>query len=240
MDNETILNLIKRAQEGDNEAKELLVSNNTGLVWDIVRRFLNRGYEIDDLVQIGNLGLIKAINQFDLRFNTKFSTYAVHMILGEIRRFIRDDNPIKISRSLKETAAKVAKVREKLIKSTGEEPTIGVISEAVGISAEEVAVCLEIPLAPISLNEVVYQDDGNPIYLIDRLKTQETANNWVNKIAIKEALNKLDSRERQLIVMRYIKDMTQTQVAKILQISQVQVSRLEKKIISKIKEQIND
>lgn len=240
MDNETTINLIKQAQNGDENAKEQLVRMNMGLVWGIVMRFLNRGYETDDLVQIGSMGLVKAINKFSTEFNTKFSTYAVHMILGEIRRFIRDDNPVKVSRSLKETAAKVTKLRDEIIKSTGKEPAIGEIAEAVGITAEEVAACLEIPQTPVSLDDVIYQDNGNPIHLADRLTGVENPNIWINKITIKEALDKLDPREKQLITLRFMKDLTQAQAAKVLKISQVQVSRLERKIITKLREQILD
>ncbi len=234
---ENTIELLKKAKRGDQEAKDKLVSLNLGLVWNIVKRFNNRGYELEDLFQIGSIGLLKAIEKFDFSYDVKFSTYAFPMIMGEIRRYIRDDAPIKVARSLKELSFKIQKTKEELTNTLDREPTIKELSDEMGVPVEELVMAMEASQSPVSLNDVMYQDDGSPIYLIDQIDENEYRQNMLfDKIALKEALSKLDKKERQLIVLRYFKDMTQVEVAEILNMTQVQVSRLERKTLAKVKE----
>lgn len=234
---ENTIQLLKRAQRGDKIARNMVIQANMGLIWNVVRRFESRGYEKDELFQIGCIGLIKAIDNFDFNYKVKFSTYAVPMIVGEIRRFFRDDNPIRVSRSVKEIASKIIKFKEELLKEKGREPTINEIAEKLGVELEEVILALESSQKISSLDEVVYQDDGSPIYAIDKISDENKEIGWVEKIVLKDALRKLSPRERKIIFFRYFKDKTQTEIAEILGISQVQVSRSEKKIIEKIKKE---
>ncbi|MGB9839918.1 SigF/SigG family RNA polymerase sporulation sigma factor [Thermovenabulum sp.] len=230
------IELIIKAKGGDHEAKEKLIQKNLGLVYNVVKRFENRGFELEDLVQIGTIGLLKAIDRFDLSYNVKFSTYAVPMIIGEIKRQIRDNNPIKISRKIKEMYYKVQKTKEYLEKLQDREPTITEIAEEMGISVEELNIYLEASKPIISLNEVAFHDDTNPIYVLDRVEDDNEAMITVlDNISLKEAISKLEGIERKIIFLRYFKDKTQTQIAQILGISQVQVSRLEKRILQKIR-----
>jgi len=234
---ENTIELLKKAKRGDKEAKDKLVSLNLGLVWNIVKRFNNRGYELEDLFQVGSIGLLKAIEKFDFSYDVKFSTYAVPMIMGEIRRYIRDDSPVRVARSLKELAYKIQKTQEELTNSLDREPTINELADSMGVPAEEIVMAMEASQAPLSLNEVMFQDDGSPIYLIDQIDENEYRQNiLVDRIALKEALSKLDKTERRIIILRYFKDMTQTEVAKALNMTQVQVSRLERKILAKVKD----
>ena len=236
MNSGIIIELLKKAINGDKEAKDELVSLNLGLVWSIVKRFNNRGYELEDLFQIGSIGLIKAIEKFDLSYNVKLSTYAVPMIMGEIRRYIRDDRPIKVARSLKELAFRIQKTQEELTNALDREPTINELSNEMGVSIEELVMAMEASQSLVSLNDVAYQDDGSPIYLIDQINENEYRQNLLfDKLALKEALSKLDKDERQIIILRYFKDMTQMDVARALNITQVQVSRLERKVLTKVK-----
>lgn len=231
-----VMELLKKAKRGDKEAKDELVSLNLGLVWSIVKRFNNRGYELEDLFQIGSIGLLKAIDKFDFSYNVKFSTYAVPMIMGEIRRYIRDDRPIKVARSLKELSFRIQKIQEELTHNLNREPTIKELSEETGVPIEELIMAMETSQSVVSLNDVAYQDDGSPIYLIDQIDADENRQSLLfDRIALKEALSKLDKDERQLIILRYFKDMTQMDVAKILGMNQVQVSRLERKLLKKVK-----
>lgn len=233
------LALIQSAKEGDKEAQEILVQNNIGLVWSVVKKFQNRGYESDDLFQIGCLGLMKAIQKFDSSFEVKFSTYAVPMIMGEIKRFLRDDGIIKVSRSLKETANKARGVKEMLQKSLGREPTINEIAEKLKIEVEELVMAMEAGAAPESLYATLNEGDSNPILLIDRIEEgNNDENNIINKIALKQVLDTLKPREKQIIILRYFREKTQTQIANMLGISQVQVSRIEKKILNEMKKKI--
>lgn len=233
------LEIIHSAQSGDSEAENFLVENNMGLVRSVIRRFLNRGCEYDDLIQIGSIGLLKAIKKFDPSFNVKFSTYAIPMIIGEIKRFLRDDGIIKVSRNLKEIANKAHIAKETLEKDYGREPTISEIASILEISKEELVVALESVQNTEYLYEIIHQDDGSPILLIDRISCNEGEDiDIIDKLALKEVLSALEPRERQIIMLRYFKDMTQCQVAKILKMSQVQVSRIEKKIISKLRQSI--
>lgn len=231
------LKLIRAAQKNDKESLEKLILENSGLIWSIVKKFSNRGYELEDLYQIGCIGFVKAIQKFDESYNVKLSTYAVPIIIGEIKRFIRDDGLIKVSRSLKELSTKAFYVKEILSNELNREPTINEIAEKLGVELEEVILALESSQKISSLDEVVYQDDGSPIYAIDKISDENKEIGWVEKIVLKDALRKLSPRERKIIFFRYFKDKTQTEIAEILGISQVQVSRIEKKIIEKIKKE---
>ncbi|KAA0550342.1 RNA polymerase sporulation sigma factor SigF [Bacillus sp. BGMRC 2118] len=229
--------LIKRSQTGEQAARDLIIQKNMRLVWSVVQRFLNRGYEPDDLFQIGCIGLLKSVDKFDLTFDVKFSTYAVPMIIGEIQRFIRDDGTVKVSRSLKETGNKIRKAKDELSKILGRVPTIHEIAEKLEITPEDVVLAQEASRAPSSIHETVYENDGDPITLLDQI-ADETETGWFDKIALKEAIRDLDDRERLIVFLRYYKDQTQSEVAARLGISQVQVSRLEKKILQQMKDRM--
>jgi len=234
---EETMNLISKAQLGDVEAQNFLIENNIGLVRSVVKRFLNRGCEYDDLIQIGCIGLLKAIKKFDASFNVKFSTYAIPMIIGEIKRFLRDDGIIKVSRNLKELAYKANVMKENIEKTIGREPTISELAVALDIPREDLVLALDSTNVTHYLYETIHQDDGSPVLLIDKISCDEAQDNYVvDKIALRQMLQMLDARERQIIMLRYFKDKTQCQVASILGISQVQVSRIEKKVLNKIKE----
>lgn len=226
--------LILRSQQGDQSARDLIVQKNMRLVWSVVQRFLNRGYEPDDLFQIGSIGLLKSVDKFDLSYDVKFSTYAVPMIIGEIQRFIRDDGTVKVSRSLKETGNKIRKAKDELSKTLGRVPTVNEIAELLELSPEEVIMAQEASRSPASIHETVYENDGDPITLLDQIDNGEEGR-WFDKIALKEAINELDEREKLIVYLRYYKDQTQSEVAVRLGISQVQVSRLEKKILQQMK-----
>ncbi|HHW39417.1 MAG TPA: RNA polymerase sporulation sigma factor SigF [Bacillales bacterium] len=230
--------LIERSQVGDQEARDLIVQKNMRLVWSVVQRFINRGYEPDDLFQIGCIGLLKSVDKFDLSYDVKFSTYAVPMIIGEIQRFIRDDGTVKVSRSLKETGNKIRKVKDDLTKRFGRAPTITEIAVELEITPEEVVLAQEASRTPSSIHETVYENDGDPITLLDQIADHSEAK-WFDKIALQEAIRGLDERERLIVYLRYYKDQTQSEVAGRLGISQVQVSRLEKKILQQMKEQMD-
>jgi RNA polymerase sporulation-specific sigma factor len=233
------LELIRLSQEGDKEARDRVVTENVGLVWSIVRRFANRRHELEDLFQIGSIGLIKAIDKFDASYEVKFSTYAVPMITGEIKRFLRDDGMIKVSRSLKETAAKIRIVREKFGNQFGREPTIDEIEKELNISRDDIVMALETGIEVESLYKTIYQGDGNPIYLLDKLtETKDESEKLVDKLALREIIASLNEKEQEIIRLRYFKDRTQTDIAKELGISQVQVSRLEKRILKTMREKM--
>ncbi|MCR4442267.1 MAG: RNA polymerase sporulation sigma factor SigF [Peptococcaceae bacterium] len=235
LSDEEMASLLEKAQAGDMEAREKLINCNLRLVFNLVQRFANRGYELEDLFQIGTIGLIKAIDKFDLSYNVKFSTYAVPMIIGEIRRFLRDDNPVKVSRSLKENAYKINKVRDALTKEWGREPTLQEIADETGFSLEEIITSLEAVQAPTSIHETLYQDDGDPIYVIDQLSSDQEEINWFDKIALKEIMNKLSEKEKEIILMRFFQDKTQTEVASLVGLSQVQVSRIERQALKRFR-----
>ncbi len=237
LSDEEVKRLIRNSQSGDGEARERLVNCNIRLVWSVVQRFLNRGYEADDLFQIGCIGLLKAVDKFDLSYDVKFSTYAVPMIIGEIQRFLRDDGTLKVSRSLKEMANKVRRAKDDLSKKNGRIPTVVEIADELGVTPEEVVFAQEANRAPSSIHETVFENDGDPITLMDQISDNDEGK-WFEKIALKEAINKLTERERLIVFLRYFRDQTQSEVADRLGISQVQVSRLEKKILKTIKDQI--
>ena len=239
LSHEETLELIAQAQEGDKFAKEKLVKHNMGLVKSVLRGFLNRGYDMEDLFQIGSIGLLKAIDKFDTSFDVKFSTYAVPMISGEIKRFLRDDGMVKVSRSLKQTANRVKYAQESLSKSFGREPTIQEIADELQIDREEIVMALESSYQPDYLYDVVHQEDSNPLRIIDKISLdEEQEDEIIDNIVLKEALSHLKERDRQIIILRYFKDKTQVEVAKLLGISQVQVSRIEKRIIEEIKSKL--
>ncbi|AGK54771.1 MAG: sporulation sigma factor SigF [Bacillus sp. (in: firmicutes)] len=226
--------LIKRSQTGDQDARDLIVEKNIRLVWSVVQRFLNRGYDPDDLFQIGCIGLLKSVDKFDLSYDVKFSTYAVPMIIGEIQRFIRDDGTVKVSRSLKELGNKIRKAKDELSKNFGRIPTVGELSEYLEISPEDIVMAQEASRTPSSIHETVFENDGDPITLLDQID-DGMEEKWFDKIALKEAILELEDRERLIVYLRYYKDQTQSEVATRLGISQVQVSRLEKKILQQMK-----
>ena len=226
---EHTLALIGRAHQGDKEARDTLFKENTGLIYSAARRFLGRGVEMEDLFQIGSIGL-------DPAFDVKFSTYAIPMIIGEMKRFFRDDGMIKVSRAIKECRHRVYQAREKIERESGREPTIQELSETLGIAAEEVAMALESAVNVESIYKTVYQGEGTDISLIDKIpEKKDEQENLLNRIFLEELLGELKSEERRLIYMRYFRDMTQTQVAEVLGISQVQVSRMEKRILEKLR-----
>lgn len=236
---EHTLELIEKAQKGDELAKDTLVSENMGLVWSLVRRFSGRGHELEDLFQIGCIGLLKSIDKFDTTFGVKFSTYAVPMIIGEIKRFLRDDGMIKVSRSLKETAYKARVVKEQLIKEYHREPTMGEIAASLEVEVEELAYALESSVEVESLNTVIYEGDGKPITLSERLdESPNVQSSLLNKLLVRELIDRLLPIERELIQLRFFEDKTQTEIAGLLNISQVQVSRIEKRILSKMKKML--
>lgn len=230
------IELIKRAQSGDSKARETLVESNLGLVRSVLRGFLNRGHDVEDLFQIGSIGLLKAIDKFDISYDVKFSTYAVPMIIGEIKRFLRDDGIIKVSRSLKQIAGMAKQAGEKLYKILGREPSIQEISEEIGVEKEEIVMALESSYQPEYLYEIVYQNDGSPLYLIDKINLEEDQpTDVLDSIVLKDVISQLKPRDRQIIILRYFQDKTQVEVANVLGISQVQVSRIEKRIIGEMR-----
>ncbi|MCI8502595.1 MAG: RNA polymerase sporulation sigma factor, SigF/SigG family [Dorea sp.] len=231
--------LIQKSHDGDEEARAQLVEENAGLVWCIVKRFMNRGVEAEDLFQIGSIGLLKAIDKFDLTYNVKFSTYAVPMISGEIKRFLRDDGMIKVSRSLKELAYKAYLCQERLQESLGREPLLSEIAQELSVSIEELTMAMEASGDIESLQKSIYQKDGQEIRLMDKLPGQERQEDKIlDHMVLGNLLMSLEQTERQLIYLRYFANRTQTQVGEELGISQVQVSRMEKKILKQMREKI--
>ena len=230
------LALIGRAHQGDKEARDTLFEENIGLVYSVARRFAGRGTEIEDLFQIGRIGLLKAVDKFDVSFQVKFSTYAVPMIAGEIKRFLRDDGILKVSRSVKENQYKIFRMREQLERTLGREPTLQELSEGLDMSVEEVILTMESQTEVESLHKTIYQGEGTEISLMDKLPEKENQQEkLLNRIFLEEVLGALEPKERQLIYMRYFQDMTQTEIADKLGVSQVQVSRMEKRVLGKIR-----
>lgn len=227
------LELLKLAKDGDKVAKDKLVESNVGLVWSIARRFVNRGYDIDDIYQLGCIGLIKAIDKFDFSFEVKFSTYAVPMITGEIKRFLRDDGMIKISRSLKELAYKISVTKDMYMKEHNREPSIQYIAKKLNVDEEEIVMALEANKDVESIYKTVYEGENENVYLIDKLACAvDESQKVVDRTALVEAIDKLDETMKDIIVYRYFNDKTQSYVSDKLGISQVQVSRLEKKALA--------
>ncbi len=254
---EEVAVLIARSQAGDKQAREILIEKNLGLVHHIVKRFIGRGYEAEDLFQIGCIGLMKAIDKFDLTFEVKFSTYAVPMISGEIKRFLRDDGIVKISRSVKENGFKANIARERLLQRLGREPSINEVAQEAQLSLEEIILAMEASVEVESIYKSVYQSDGSEVFLVDKIvhggngkvvgnsvtsgsapgmaNTDYEKEEVLNHMLLEQLLSELDEKERELISMRYFQEQTQTQVAQKLGISQVQVSRMEKKILVRMR-----
>lgn len=229
LSSEEMRRLFQRMQAGDDKARDQLVQGNLRLVLSTIQRFNNRGEPVDDLFQVGCIGLMKAIDNFDLSKDVKFSTYAVPMIIGEIRRYLRDNNPIRVSRSLRDIAYKALQVRDSLTHKFSAEPSIRAIAEQLGLPREEIVYALDAVQDPISLFEPIYQDGGDPIYVMDQISDERNDDdNWLEGIAIREALHKLDEREKLILTLRFWGGKTQMEVAEEIGISQAQVSRLEK------------
>ena len=234
-----ILALLGRAHQGDKEARDILTEKNMGLVHSIARRFQNRGVEMEDLVQIGSIGLLKAIDKFDTGYDVKFSTYAVPMITGEIKRFLRDDGMVKVSRSLKEEAARAYAVREELFLKTGREPALEEIAAELNIDREELVLAMESAVQIESLQKTIFQSDGSGISLEDKLPQEKNQQEEVlDRLLLEQMLGMLEPKERELIYLRFFMEKTQTCVAKKMGMSQVQVSRLEQKILSRLREKL--
>ncbi len=229
---EAMLELLRRAQAGDKAACERLVEENAGLIWSIARRYFGRGVEADDLYQLGALGFLKAIAGFDLHYGTQFSTYAVPKIAGEIRRFLRDDGAVKVSRSVKERSAAIKKERQRLTSELGREPTVSELSEALGIAPEEIA---SAELATTSAESIQRQTGEEGITLEDVLSGPEMEEGILERMALREALKNLTERERLVIELRYFHSLTQQKVAGVIGVSQVQVSRIEKKALERLR-----
>ena len=231
--------LIERSHHGDKEARETLVQENTGLVWSIVRRYMGRGTDSEDLFQIGIMGLIKAIDKFDLSYQVKFSTYAVPMIAGEIRRFLRDDGIVKVSRTLKENSWKIRRESDLFRQRKGREPTVNELQECTGMTPEEIVQAMDFSVEVDSIDRTVRQSDGSEISLLDRLQVENTrTEELLNRVMLEQLLAELPEKERRLIIMRYLQDRSQTDVARMMGVSQVQVSRLEKKILKQMRERL--
>ena len=229
------IELLKRMQAGDPKARDQLITGNLRLVLSVIQRFTNRGENLDDLFQVGCIGLMKAIDHFDISQGVRFSTYAVPMVIGEIRRHLRDFSPVRVSRSLKDIAYKAMQAKEKLTSSLGREPTIMEIAAEVELPKESVVMALESIVDPVSLYEPVFSDGGDTIYVMDQVSDHSDDGNWVDEIAIKEAMTQLNDREKRIISLRFFQGKTQVEVSAEIGISQAQVSRLEKGALAKVK-----
>lgn len=233
--NEEMRELFKKMHEGDMSAREKLVNGNLRLVLSVIQRFNNRGEYVDDLFQVGCIGLIKSIDNFDLEQNVRFSTYAVPMIIGEIRRYLRDNNPIRVSRSLRDIAYKSLQVRERLMSETSREPTPEEIAKELNVPREEVVFALDAIQDPVSLFEPIYNDGGDPIYVVDQISDDKNRDSiWIDEIALMEGIRRLNERERMILKKRFFQGKTQMEVAEEIGISQAQVSRLEKAAIKQM------
>lgn len=233
------LELLKKVKKGDIIAREKLISGNLKLVLSAIQSFSNRGENPDDLFQVGCIGLIKAVDNFDINMDVKFSTYAVPMIIGEIRRYIRDNNTIRVSRSVKDTAYKALQTKEFLYNKFNREPSIDELSKEMNLPKEDIINALEAIVEPVSFYDPIYNDSGDSLYVFDQIKDEyNNSDSWLNKIAINEAIDKLGLREKRILLLRFFNGKTQTEVADEIGISQAQVSRLEKSALSKIKKQL--
>ena len=231
--------LLRLTKEGNEAAREQIILNNVGLIWSVVRRFTNRGYESEDLFQIGSIGLMKAVDKFDLSYDVKFSTYAVPMIIGEVRRYLRDNNTIRVSRSVRDLAYKALQTKERMSAERGCDATLEDVAREMGESLESVTSAIESIAAPVSLYDPVYNDGGDSIYVMDQVKDDSNTDEvWLEDIALKEAMKKLSEREKKIISMRFYGGRTQTEIAEEIGISQAQVSRLEKGAIEHIRRQM--
>lgn len=231
--------LLKKSREGDKKAREKLINGNLKLVLSVLQSFTSRGACPDDLFQVGCIGLIKAVDNFDLSQDVRFSTYAVPMIIGEVRRYLRDDNHIRVSRSVRDTAYKALQVKDRLSKSLSREPTPQEISKELGISQREVTAAMDAIMEPVSLYEPVYSENGDSLYVMDQISDKNNNDeNWITNIAITEAIKKLTDREKRILTLRFYSGKTQTEVSAEIGISQAQVSRLEKTALEKIREEL--
>lgn len=232
--------LLKKAREGDKRARERLINGNLRLVLSVIQGFQNRGECPDDLFQVGCVGLIKAVDNFDMTLDVKFSTYAVPMIIGEIRRYMRDNNMLRVSRSVRDMAYKAMQARERLSNELMREPTISEIASALGESTKVVSAALDAIIAPISLYEPVYSDSGDTLYVMDQIKDDDCNDaNWIDRIALGEVIDGLGMREKRILQLRFFAGKTQTEVSKEIGISQAQVSRLEKQALEKMKKELS-
>jgi len=229
------IELIDRAQQGDTFAREELINGNLRLVLSVIQRFTSRGENLDDLFQVGCIGLIKAIDNFDTSHLVKFSTYAVPMIIGEIRRYLRDNNSVRVSRSIKDTAYRAMQIKEKLLAERQTEPTVSEIAKILEIEESEIVIALESIVSPMSLYDPVYSDGGDTIYVLDQVGDHNDDQNWLDEISLKEAIKGLSVREKHILTLRFMQGKTQMEVSREIGISQAQVSRLEKGAIDKIK-----
>ncbi len=229
------MELLKKMHAGDKTARDKLVNGNLRLVLSVIQRFVNRGENLDDLFQVGTIGLMKAIDNFDISQNVRFSTYAVPMIIGEVRRYLRDNNALRVSRSMRDTAYHAMQVKEQLQAKLNRDPTMEEIAEALKIPVSEVVVALEAIVEPVSLYEPVYSDGGDTIYVMDQVGSTDSDSDWLDEITIKETIRNLSPREKKILALRFMDGKTQTEVASEIGISQAQVSRLEKGAIRKIK-----
>ena len=227
--------LLRKAHDGDMQARDKLIRGNLRLVLSVVQRFANRGENPDDLFQVGVIGLIKAIDNFNLDLDVRFSTYAVPMCVGEVRRFLRDSNPVRVSRSMRDTAYKAMQVKERLTNENGREPTADEIAKELGMKKSDVVLALEAIVEPVSLYEPVYNDGGDTIYVMDQVGDNSSDTDWIDEIMMKDELNSLDEREHRILYMRFMQGKTQMETAEEIGISQAQVSRLEKNVIKRIK-----
>lgn len=232
------MRLLREMQAGNRRAREELVKGNLRLVLSVVQRFTQRGENLDDLFQVGCIGLIKSIDNFDISQNVRFSTYAVPMIIGEIRRYLRDNNAIRISRSLRDTAYRAMQAKELLLNKHHREPTIEEIAQQMQMPREDIVIALEAIVEPVSLYEPVYNDGGDTIYVMDQVGDHNDDKNWLDEIALKEAITNLSNREKKILGLRFFKGLTQVEVSKEIGISQAQVSRLEKSALDKIKREL--
>lgn len=228
--------LLKAAQSGNNKARDELVKGNLRLVLSVVQRFANRGENPDDLFQVGVIGLIKAIDNFNTELDVKLSTYAVPMIIGEIRRYLRDNNPVRVSRSLRDTAYHAMQAKEELQNNLSREPTIDEISEKMGVKTSEVVIALEAIVDPVSLYEPIYNDGGDTIFVMDQIGDKNTDESWIDEIMLKDSLRALGAREKEILSKRFMEGKTQMEVAEEIGISQAQVSRLEKSALRRIRQ----
>lgn len=228
--------LLKKIKDGDTDARDEFIKGNLKLVLSVIKRFSNRGENPDDLFQIGCIGLIKAIDNFDISQNVKFSTYAVPMIIGEIRRYLRDNNSVRVSRSMRDTAYKALFIKEKMQKESQKEPTVEEIAQKLGLPRRSVVIAMDAIVDPVSLFDPVYNDDCDSLYIMDQLSDKaNTDTSWIEEISIKQAVSSLSEREKNILSLRFYSGKTQTEVAKEIGISQAQVSRLEKNALNQIK-----
>ena len=234
------MELLRRCRQGDRQAREELVSGNLRLVLSVVQKFSNRGENLDDLFQVGCIGLMKAIDNFNPELDVRFSTYGVPMIVGEMRRFLRDNNAIRVSRSMRDTAYRAMQTKEQFIHEFGKEPTIEQIAQRMECKKEEVVLALESVVDPVSLYEPVYSDGGDTIYVMDQVGDSSDDRDWLQEISLRDAIRALGEREKRILTLRFLSGRTQTEVAKEIGISQAQVSRLEKSALERIKQQMHD